>query len=85
MLSVLLSAVVLSLGGGPAEDSPEWDCRTDGNRVCGPANSQGVAAGRYWDCAAGLCHAEQLPADLCRAVWSGSVFPAVAVARLGGR
>ena len=21
---------------GPMEDEPGWDCRTDGNRICGP-------------------------------------------------
>ncbi|AER47548.1 hypothetical protein CL96_gp122 [Mycobacterium phage Firecracker] len=29
------------------EDDPLWDCRIDGNRVCGPANVQGVTAGCY--------------------------------------
>ncbi|CAN3132248.1 hypothetical protein ACNUDN_30425 [Mycobacterium sp. smrl_JER01] len=29
------------------EDQPGWDCRTMGNHECGPANSQGVPAGRY--------------------------------------
>jgi hypothetical protein len=29
------------------EDSPQWDCRVDGNRVCGEGNSQGVPAGDY--------------------------------------
>jgi len=24
------------------EDSPGWDCRIHGNRVCGPDNAQGV-------------------------------------------
>lgn len=31
------------------EDSPNWDCRTQGNRVCGPDNTQGVAAACYSD------------------------------------
>ena len=29
------------------EDSPQSDCRVDGNRVCGEGNSQGVPAGDY--------------------------------------
>ena len=31
------------------EDQPGWDCRTMGNRVCGPDNSQGLAAACYND------------------------------------
>ncbi|CAA0136346.1 Uncharacterised protein [Mycolicibacterium vanbaalenii] len=31
------------------EDDPGWDCRTMGDRVCGPTNAQGVAAGLYRD------------------------------------
>lgn len=29
------------------EDGAEWDCRRDGNRICGPGNHQGVSAGDY--------------------------------------
>ena len=29
------------------EDDPGWSCVDDGNRVCGPGNSNGVPAGRY--------------------------------------
>lgn len=29
------------------EDSPAWDCRTMGNKVCGPHNAQGLAPGYY--------------------------------------
>jgi hypothetical protein len=29
------------------EDSPGWDCRIHGNRICGPTNDQGVPAGNY--------------------------------------
>jgi hypothetical protein len=29
------------------EDDPRWSCVDDGNRVCGPGNSNGVPAGRY--------------------------------------
>lgn len=32
---------------GPQEDEPGWDCRTQGNRICGPDNSTGVPAGDY--------------------------------------
>lgn len=28
----------------PQEDSPDWTCVDDGNRVCGPGNSNGVPA-----------------------------------------
>lgn len=34
-------------GVGPAEDEPGFDCRIQGNRICGPTNDQGVPAGRY--------------------------------------
>lgn len=29
------------------EDSPEWSCVDDGNKVCGPNNPEGKPAGRY--------------------------------------
>ena len=32
---------------GMTEDSPGWDCRMDGNQICGPGNAQGVAPGYY--------------------------------------
>lgn len=31
------------------EDDPSWDCRTDGNRICGPDNVQDVQPGCYSD------------------------------------
>jgi hypothetical protein len=31
------------------EDSPQWECRTMGNLVCGPGNAQGVTPGDYSD------------------------------------
>ncbi|OBC03354.1 hypothetical protein A5784_14035 [Mycobacterium sp. 852013-50091_SCH5140682] len=31
------------------EDQPGWDCRTMGNRICGPDNAQGLAAACYND------------------------------------
>lgn len=31
------------------EDSPAWDCRTMGNHLCGPGNSNGVVPGFYQD------------------------------------
>lgn len=34
---------------GPQEDEPGWSCVDDGNRVCGPGNSNGVPAGCYDD------------------------------------
>lgn len=36
------------LGAVPEDDSA-WDCRTMGDRVCGPTNSSGVDAGCYND------------------------------------
>ncbi|AHJ88558.1 hypothetical protein Jolie1_058 [Mycobacterium phage Julie1] len=29
------------------EDDPAWDCRVNGDQVCGPGNSNGVAPGLY--------------------------------------
>lgn len=29
------------------EDDPAWNCRTMGNRICGPGNSNGVTPGIY--------------------------------------
>ncbi len=34
------------------EDESGWDCRADGNRMCGPGNSQGVISGCYDDAGA---------------------------------
>lgn len=31
------------------EDDPGWSCVSDGNRICGPANSEGKPAGCYDD------------------------------------
>jgi hypothetical protein len=44
--TVTLAAPVSAVSG-PTEDSPGWDCRVHGNRVCGPGNGQGVPAGDY--------------------------------------
>lgn len=42
------------------EDSPSWSCANDGNRICGPNNSNGEPAGCYDDggvmVAAWPCH-----------------------------
>lgn len=35
--------------GAIQEDDPRWSCVDDGNRVCGPGNSNGVPAGCYDD------------------------------------
>lgn len=47
---------------GIEEDDPRWDCRIDGNRICGPANANAVMAGCYDDQAALVavwpCHVE---------------------------
>lgn len=50
-LAVALSVQVYSAGHLP-EDSDSFDCRSDGNRICGPGNSQGVPAGCYSDAGA---------------------------------
>jgi hypothetical protein len=34
---------------GPQEDEPGWDCVSDGDHRCGPANTNGVPAGCYGD------------------------------------
>ena len=31
------SIFLLPLTAQPAEDSPDWNCHTMGNRICGPA------------------------------------------------
>jgi len=33
----------------PQEDDPGWSCVTDGNRICGPGNPDGVPPGCYDD------------------------------------
>ncbi len=35
-----------------SEDSSTWDCRVDGNRMCGPGNAQQVIPGCYDDAGA---------------------------------
>jgi hypothetical protein len=56
MIDVLVAAVIAltSPALAPAddttvvmEDSPQWDCTTMGNQVCGVGNAQGVPAGDY--------------------------------------
>ena len=49
-----LVAALVFLAGPPditparvTEDSAEWDCRYDGNQICGPGNHQGLPAGHY--------------------------------------
>jgi hypothetical protein len=37
----------LASADAPLEDSPDWSCVDDGNRVCGPDNANGVPAGCY--------------------------------------
>lgn len=44
-----LFATPIATASATPEDSPAWDCRTDGNRICGVANDQGVPAGCYSD------------------------------------
>ena len=55
---VLLAASLAALGAvafapdakawsGPEEDQPGWSCVSDGNRICGPSNTEGKPAGCY--------------------------------------
>ena len=47
-VTVALSGVLTPAAhADPQEDEPGWSCVDDGNRVCGPANSNGVPAGCY--------------------------------------
>ena len=43
----VVPARIPDLGAVVLEDNPAWNCRTDGNRFCGPGNAQHVPAGRY--------------------------------------
>ena len=47
----VVGAPVASADPGPGtaitEDDPRWDCRTMGDHVCGPHNSNAVAPGVY--------------------------------------
>lgn len=36
LLSSIITAIVVALGGTIYEDSPLWDCRIHGNQQCGP-------------------------------------------------
>lgn len=49
--AIISSAPAIAAPAVP-EDSPAFDCIFDGNRVCGPNNAQGAAAGCYNDRAA---------------------------------
>jgi hypothetical protein len=40
--------VVRKTAAAVAEDDPRFDCRTGGNRTCGPDNAQHVTPGCYW-------------------------------------
>lgn len=48
-----LGPTIISAQAAPVvqEDDPGWDCRLDGNRICGPTNTQAIAAGCYNDAA----------------------------------
>lgn len=35
-VAALIAALALSLGGPIEEDSPIFNCRIDGNQICGP-------------------------------------------------
>lgn len=46
----LMLAVLIALSHHAVqEDSPAWSCVDDGNRICGPGNSNGAPAGCYDD------------------------------------
>ena len=45
--AIAIGIVIAQANGPIMEDDPRWDCRTMGNHVCGPNNSQGVAPGYY--------------------------------------
>jgi hypothetical protein len=47
VVATVTLAAPVSAVSGPTEDSPGWDCRVHGNRVCGPGNAQNVPAGDY--------------------------------------
>lgn len=75
MITTVIATAALALstltGGFAAtvqEDSPEWDCRTMGNQVCGPSNDQGMTAGQYANGALVPWSASEVPAwcnDIC--------------------
>jgi hypothetical protein len=46
--SALVDVFATGPSSGPTEDSPQWDCRIHGNRICGPGNAQNVPAGYYF-------------------------------------
>lgn len=47
-LGIPLGAAITPAHADPiAEDDPAWDCRVNGNQVCGPDNSNHVAPGLY--------------------------------------
>lgn len=39
----------VAYASGPQEDEPGWSCVDDGNRICGPGNTNGAPAGCYDD------------------------------------
>lgn len=72
-------AIIAQAQAAPAgqtqEDDPGWDCRTMGDRRCGPTNVQGVAAGCYADTGALVapwpCHVVVDPATGEADVYTG--------------
>lgn len=85
MLKPIAAAALISLAvlAAPAahaapitEDDPGWSCVDDGNRICGPNNANGVAAGCYDDggvlVAVWPCHIEVNP-DGSADVYTGLV------------
>lgn len=48
LLGIPAGAAIAPAESAPIqEDDPGWDCRSMGDRVCGPTNVQGVPAGLY--------------------------------------
>ncbi len=47
-VAIVLGVAAIAIAG-PAEDEPGWDCRTQGNHICGPANTDGITPGLYRD------------------------------------
>lgn len=48
-VAVAQAAPAAAPASAVAEDDPAFDCRTNGNRTCGPDNADGVAPGCYVD------------------------------------
>lgn len=45
----VLHTSATAYAASPLEDQPGWSCVDDGNRICGPGNSEGKPAACYDD------------------------------------